>query len=298
MSRSGLAASPWSCLRLSADSLVIEFLSFRVARRAEMIRITSSESSYRYVCTTTSTMIFSSDPMACHRSSPSLTRSMNVMQNGSSKTSCAVSTWISCLILLAAFFTGSHETRACTYSMARTPATEMLQRNNGATIIDDLGDFAACTHAGGLDAGAAFLPLDAAFLPLGAALAAGDFWAEPAFDGAPLAGCARPFAFFSILGLGGLFGRRLRGIAQSLNPRPDAAGRGLGTPEASHRGYARQAVPKPAPPLCRKTCHQFRQLLLAGERIEMGCGTPSCPGLFQGNRERNAVANQVLAGGL
>jgi hypothetical protein len=39
----------------------------------------------------------------------------------------------------------------------------MLQRNNGATIIDDLGDFAACTHAGGLDAGAAFLPLDAAF---------------------------------------------------------------------------------------------------------------------------------------
>ena len=56
---------------------------------------------------------------------------MDVMQKESSKTSCAVSKSISCLILLAAFLTGSHETHICSYSIVRTQTTGQGQRNQG-----------------------------------------------------------------------------------------------------------------------------------------------------------------------
>ena len=96
------------------------FLSSRVAGRAEMIRTTSSETSSRYVCTTTRMMMFSIEPMACQRSSPSVTRSTNVTQQGSSKTSCAVSKSIPCFVWLISFFARSHSIRTCIYIIVRT----------------------------------------------------------------------------------------------------------------------------------------------------------------------------------
>src|ERR1039457_5146160 len=48
------------------------FLSLRVAGRAEMMRTSSSETSSRYLCTTTRIMIFSIEPIACQRFSTSV----------------------------------------------------------------------------------------------------------------------------------------------------------------------------------------------------------------------------------
>src|ERR1035437_1276160 len=100
------------------------FLSRRVAGRAEMMRTTSSETSSRYVCTTTRIMIFSIEPIACQRSSPSVTRSTNVTQQGSSKTSCAVSKSIPCFVRLISFFARSHSIRTCIYSIVHTTAKD------------------------------------------------------------------------------------------------------------------------------------------------------------------------------
>src|SRR5208337_1533143 len=50
-------------------------------------------------------------PMACHRSSPWHSRSMKVMQNGSSNTSWAVSKSTPCLVWLRAFFCSSQSNR-------------------------------------------------------------------------------------------------------------------------------------------------------------------------------------------
>src|SRR5450631_3760162 len=60
------------------------------------------------------------EPMACHRFSPSTILSIKVMQKGSSKTSCAVSKSIRCLVLLVAFFCRSHSNRICIYVIVNT----------------------------------------------------------------------------------------------------------------------------------------------------------------------------------
>src|ERR1035437_9837353 len=106
ISLSGIAASASNSLRASVDNLGIGFpLSpGRPAGGDDTNEDFPSDSSTRYVGTTTMMTIPAIKPMACQRSSPSTARSGKVTQHGSSNTSCALSNAMPCFVLLLSLF--------------------------------------------------------------------------------------------------------------------------------------------------------------------------------------------------
>src|ERR1039457_545909 len=143
----------------------------------------------------------------------------------------------------------------------------------------------------------------AAVLPLGAFLGAVAFLLASPLVGAPLAACAPRLAarapsvaFGSVFGFAGwrtdgradgrtaLLGHRL---AEHLDARPYPADGRLAVRELLDRRDARQAVPNRQEPLAGPLVGQIRQLLLAGEGIERGCGC--CGGLLLGGERADVV---------